>query len=32
MATWIYVNIGSDNDLLPDSAKPLPELVLTYGN
>ena len=24
--------IGSGNGLLPESAKPLPELVLTYGN
>ena len=29
MATEIYVNIGSDNGLLPDGTKPLPELMLT---
>ena len=30
MATKIWVNIGSGNDLLPDSTKPLPEPMLTY--
>ena len=29
MATEIWVGIGSCNGLLPDSAKPLPELMLT---
>ena len=29
MATQICVNIGSDNGLLPDGTKPLPELMLT---
>ena len=29
MATEIWVNIGSGNDLLPDGTKPLPELMLT---
>ena len=29
MATWIWVNIGSGNGLLPDT-KPLPEEMLTY--
>ena len=26
---WCYVNTGSDNDLVPDGTKPLPEPVLT---
>ena len=30
MATWILVNTGSGNGLLPDGTKPLPEPVLTY--
>ena len=30
MASWILVNIGSDNDLLPDGTKPLREPPLTY--
>ena len=30
MATWIYVNIGSGDGLLPDGTKPLPEPMLTY--
>ena len=30
MATVILDNIGSDNGLLPDGTKPLPELMLTY--
>ena len=30
MATQILVNIGSGNDLLPDSTKLLPEPMLTY--
>ena len=30
MATEIWVNIGSDNGLLPDGTKPLPEPMLTY--
>ena len=29
MATQICVNIGSDNGLLPDGIKPLPEPKLT---
>ena len=29
-ATWICVNIGSDNGLLPDGTKPLPEPIFTY--
>ena len=29
MATWILVNIGSGNGLLPDGTKPLPEPLLT---
>ena len=28
MATYIWVNIGSDDGLLPDGTKPLPEPVL----
>ena len=33
MATWVLlvVNIGSDNGLLPDGTKPLPEAMLTYS-
>ena len=31
MATQILVNIGSDNDVLPDGTKPLPEPMLTYS-
>ena len=30
MATNIWVNIGSDNDLLPGGTNPLPESMLTY--
>ena len=30
MATYIWVNIGSGNGLLPDSTKPLPEPMLIY--
>ena len=30
MASWILVNIGSGNGLVPDSIKPLPEPMLTY--
>ena len=30
MALQIWVNIGSGNSLLPDGAKILPELMLTY--
>ena len=30
MATQIWVNIGTGNDLLPDGTKPLPEPMLTY--
>ena len=30
MASWIWVNIGSGNGLLPDGTKPLPEPMLTY--
>ena len=30
MATDMLVNIGSSNGLLPDSAKPLPEAMLTH--
>ena len=30
MATDIWVNIGSGDDLLPDDTKPLPEPMLTY--
>ena len=29
-ATWICVNIGSSNGLVPDGTKPLPEPMLTY--
>ena len=29
MATYISVNIGSGNGLLPDSTKPLPKPILT---
>ena len=29
MVTWNLVNIGSDNGLLPDGTKPLPEPMLT---
>ena len=29
MATWIWVNIGSGNGLLPDGTKQLPEPMLT---
>ena len=28
MAAWIWFNIGSDGDLLPDSTKPFPESML----
>ena len=28
MATWNYVNIGSDNGMLPEGTKPLPESML----
>ena len=30
MATQILINIGSDNGLLPNDTKPLPEPMLTY--
>ena len=30
LGTWIWVNIGSGNGLLPDGTKPLPEPMLTY--
>ena len=30
MMMWIWVNTGSGNGLLPNSTKPLPELLLTY--
>ena len=30
IATEIWVNIGSDNGLLPNGTKPLPEPMLTY--
>ena len=30
IATYIWVNIGSGNGLLPDGTKPLPKPVLTY--
>ena len=30
IATQIWVNIGSGNDLLPDSTKPLDKPLLTY--
>ena len=30
MVTWIWINIGSGNGLLPDGTKPLPEPMLTY--
>ena len=30
-ATWIWVNIGSGNGLLPDGTKPLPEPMLTHN-
>ena len=30
MVTQIWVNIGSDNGLLPDGTKPLPEPMLIY--
>ena len=30
MATYIWINIGSGNGLLPDGTKPLPEPMLTY--
>ena len=29
MVTYIWVNTGSGNGLLPDGTKPLPEAVLT---
>ena len=29
MVTWIWVNLGSGNGLLPDGTKPLPEPMLT---
>ena len=29
MATYIWVNTGSDNGVLPDDTKPLPESMLT---
>ena len=31
MESWTLVNIGSGNDLMPSSDKPLPEQMLTYG-
>ena len=31
MATQMCVNIGSGNGLMPNGTKPLPELMLTYG-
>ena len=30
MAIYIWVNIGSDNGLVPDNTKTLPEPMLTY--
>ena len=30
MMTEFWVNIGSSNSVLPDGAKPLPKLMLTY--
>ena len=30
MVTYIWVNIGSGNGLLPDGTKPLPEPMLTH--
>ena len=30
MATWIWVNIGLGNRLLPDGTNPLPEPMLSY--
>ena len=30
MATWIWINISSDNSLLPEGTKPLTEPVVTY--
>ena len=30
MALQIFVNIGTGNDLLPESTKTLPESMLTY--
>ena len=30
MESLIWVNIGSDNGLLPDGTKPVPEPVLIY--
>ena len=29
MAMYIWVNIGTGNDLLPDNTKPVPEPMLT---
>ena len=31
MTTYICVNIGAVNSLLPDDTKPLPEPMLTYN-
>ena len=31
MAAQIWANIGSDNGLLPDCTKPLPEPLLVWG-
>ena len=30
MTPWVFVNIGSCNDLLPDGIKLLPDTMLTY--
>ena len=30
MTTWIWINVGSGNGLLPDGNNPLPEPLLTY--
>ena len=32
LVTWNWINIGSGKGLLPDSTKPLPELMLTYSD
>ena len=32
MVAQIWVNIGSDIVLSPDSTKPMPELMLTYSS
>ena len=30
MTSFDLINIGSDNDMLPDGIKPLPEPIITY--